>query len=44
MNRKKYPSDLSQKQWEKIETRVPEVKTGGRPAQYERREIINTIL
>ena len=42
--RKAYPSDLSDEQWELIRNLVPEPSTGGRPAKYERREVINAIL
>jgi putative transposase len=39
-----YPSDLSNAQWELIQDLVPEPKPGGRPPDYERREIVNAIL
>ena len=42
--RKAYPSDLSDEQWELIRNLVPEPLTGGRPAKYERREVVNAIL
>jgi len=41
---KKYPSDLTDEEWEIIEPFIPEPKTGGRPVKYERREIFNAIL
>lgn len=41
---KRYPSDLTDRQWKLIEGLVPEPKTGGRPAAYPRREIVNAIL
>ena len=44
MNTKRYPSDLSDPEWERLEAFVPAVKRGGRPARYPRREIINGIL
>jgi putative transposase len=42
--RKAYPSDMSEEQWKLIEKLVPEALPGGRPAKYERREIVNAIL
>lgn len=44
MNQKRYPSDLSDKEWELLEPLIPAVKAGGRPATYARREIVNSIL
>ena len=41
--RKAYPTDLTDEQWKVLEPLVPAVKTGGRRAQYERREIVNAI-
>jgi Putative transposase of IS4/5 family (DUF4096) len=43
-SRQPYPSDLSQKEWERLKPLVPMPKHGGRPAKYERLEIINGIL
>jgi len=43
-SRQSYPSDLSQKEWERLQPLVPMPKKGGRPAKYERLEIINAIL
>ena len=42
--RKPYPSDLSDPDWEILAPIVPAPKMGGRPAKYARREIINGIL
>ena len=46
--RQRYDSDLSDEQWKLIEDLVPTVKSnytkGGRPAKYERRDILNAIL
>ena len=39
-----YFTDLSDKQWHLLEPLVPAVKSGGRPAQHTRREIMNGIL
>ena len=43
-NRNPYPSDLKDTEWEVLEKLIPEVKPGGRPATYTRREIVNAIL
>lgn len=43
MPRKAYPTDLNDKEWAVIEPCVPKPKTGGRPAEHSRREIINAI-
>jgi transposase len=42
--RKTYPSDVNEEEWAILEPLVPAVKTGGRPARYSRREIMNAIL
>ena len=42
--RRAYPSDLNDQQWQILDSLVPPVKWGGRPADYERREIVNAIL
>jgi putative transposase len=44
MERNPYPTDLTDKQWQRIAHWVPEPKPGGRPASYSRREIVNAIL
>ena len=44
MSRTPYPTDLSDRQWKRIESLVPRPKPGGRPARYPRREIVNAIL
>jgi transposase len=43
MPRKAYPTDLNEKEWAVIEPYVPKPKTGGRPAEHSRREIIDAI-
>ena len=43
MSRIVYPTDLNDKEWAVIEPYVPKPKTGGRPAEHSRREIINAI-
>jgi len=42
--RKEYPTHLTDKEWQVLEPLVPPVKSGGRPAHYARREILNAIL
>lgn len=42
--RKKYPTDLTDEEWKVLEPLVPPVKSGGRPADYTRREILDAIL
>lgn len=44
MERKPYPSDLTDAQWRLIAPRIPEAKLGGRPRKYEMREVINGLL
>jgi putative transposase len=43
MERKAYPSDLSDAEWKLLEGLIPAAKTGGRPAVHSRREIVNAI-
>ena len=42
--RKRYPSDLTDEQWQIIEPLLPPAKPGGRPRSTDLREIINTLL
>jgi transposase len=42
--RQSYPSDLTDKEWSQIERFIPAPRSGGRPAKYERREIVNALL
>jgi putative transposase len=42
--RQPYPSDLTNEQWAQVERFIPAPKPGGRPAKYERREIVNALL
>jgi putative transposase len=44
MSRTRYPTDLTDAQWQLIDYRVPKPKPGGRPAKYRRRGIIKAIL
>src|SRR5689334_5762514 len=43
MERKAYPSDVSDREWELIGSLIPAPKSGGRPAKHSRREIVNAI-
>ena len=42
--RKEYATDLTDKEWQILEALVPPIKSGGRRANYSRREILNAIL
>jgi putative transposase len=44
MERKSYPSDLSDAEWQIIEPMIPPAKTGGRPREQDMREIVNAIF
>ncbi len=44
MKRRKYPSDLTDAQWEEIVPLLPSPKPGGHPRTVDLREIINGIL
>lgn len=44
MERKAYPSDLKDKEWEVLKSYIPEPLGGGRPSEHSRREIVNGIL
>jgi len=44
MDRKTYPSDLTDEQWKFIEPLLPPAKPGGRPQTTDLREVINAIL
>ncbi len=44
MGRRTYPSDLRDDEWEILEPLIPKPNPEGRPAIYERREIVNAIL
>jgi len=42
--RRAYSTDLTDDQWHKLEPLIPAPKKGGRPAKYERREILNALF
>src|SRR5215467_5339918 len=44
MNRKPYPSDLTDLQWQNLEHLLPQPKSGGRPRAYPNRELVDAIL
>lgn len=44
MKRKKYPTDLSDAQWARLEPLVPQPLPGGRPPAHSRRELVNAML
>ena len=44
MNRKPYPSDLTDAQWQELAPLLPAAKPGGRPRTVDMREVINAIL
>jgi len=44
MSRQAYSTDLSDKEWQILREYVPEPLTGGRPAKWPRREIVNAML
>jgi putative transposase len=44
MTRTSYPTDLTDAQWRRLSFLIPRPKAGGRPARYERREIVNAVL
>ena len=43
-DRKAYPTDLSDAEWSVVQPLIPEAKTGGRPEEYLKREILNAIF
>ena len=44
MARSTYPSDLSDREWQLLESLLPPPKPGGRPVKYPRRGILNHSL
>lgn len=44
MNRKTYPTDLNDAEWEILKPLLPEAKGGGRPRPVDLREILNGIF
>ena len=44
MERKPYPSDLKDAEWELLKGHIPEAGRGGRPRQVNMREVLNAIF
>jgi putative transposase len=44
MERKSYPTDVSDGQWELLDLVIPLAKPGGRNPKYSRRELLNAIF
>jgi putative transposase len=44
MSRKHYPTDLTDAQWANIAHLIPAPKPGGRPAKYERRDLLDAVF
>jgi len=44
MDRKPYPSDVNDAEWEQIKPLIPKPKPGGRPRTTDMREVFNGIL
>ena len=44
MERKAYPTDLTDEQWEILQTLIPPEKPGGRPRSVDLREVLNALL
>lgn len=44
MERKPYPTDVTDEQWKLIEPYLPEAKPGGRPRATDLREVLNALL
>jgi putative transposase len=44
MNRKPYPSDLTDRQWSVLKDLIPDVLPGGRPRKHDMREVLNALF
>ena len=44
MNRRRYPSDLTDGQWARLAPLLPPAKPGGHPRTVDLREVVNAIL
>jgi putative transposase len=42
--RKRYPSDLTDAQWDILQPLIPPAKPGGRPRKVDMREVVNTLF
>ena len=43
-SRRRYPTDLTDTQWQVLAPLIPAPKPGGRPAVHQRRELVNAML
>jgi len=43
-SRKRYPSDLTDEQWQVIEPLIPPARPGGRPRKVDMREVLNALF
>src|SRR2546421_3329816 len=43
-SRQPYPTDLNDREWQILAPLIPAAQSGGRPEEYPKREIVNTIL
>jgi putative transposase len=43
MSRRRYPSDLTDAQWARLEPRLPAVRPGGRPRAHPLREVMDAM-
>ena len=44
MNKKTYPSDLTDREWQSIKNLIPPAKAGGRPRKVNMRHVLNAIF
>jgi len=44
MERKPYPTDLTDEQWKLVEPLLPEARPGGRPRETDMREVLNALF
>lgn len=44
VRRKRYPSDVTDEQWELLQIVIPDEKPGGRPRSVDMREVMNALL
>ncbi len=44
MTRPRYPSDLTDRQWRRLEPHLPGAQPGGRPRSVDLREVVEAIL
>src|SRR5262249_6713236 len=42
--RKRYPSDLTDAQWQVVQPLIPPAKPGGRPREVDMRQVVNTLF